>query len=160
MRLAEFLVLPDRGADRIDEVHLAGAEQVVLGPEAHCMKYQAASFCLPKELTWPATRSRRWASGPWRPGLAAKACEAEIALLLVVAAIHEVAEDVGVEDHRRGAGAEIGADLIPGVGRPVLRADSWIICTQCLWKALEPAVFIAALSLPSVTVRSFWPKLE
>src|SRR5687767_11057405 len=27
---AELLVLPDRGADRIDEVHLAGAEQIML----------------------------------------------------------------------------------------------------------------------------------
>ena len=47
--------------------------------------------------------------------------EAQISLLLVVAAVHEIAEDVGVEDRRRSAGAEIRADLIPGIGRPVLR---------------------------------------
>src|SRR5204863_4200232 len=38
--------------------------------------------------------------------------------------------------------------------------DSWIICTHCLWYALEPAEFIAAFSFPSApTVRSFSPKL-
>ena len=47
---------------------------------------------------------------------------AEVAGFLVVAAVHEVAEDVGVEDHGGSAGTEVGADLVPGVGRPVLRA--------------------------------------
>ena len=37
----------------------------------------------------------------------------------VVAAVHEVAENVGVEDHARLAGPKIRADLVPGMGRPV-----------------------------------------
>ena len=121
MRLAELLVLPDRGADRIDEVHLAGAEQVVLDrggplhevPGGVLLVREAGQRQRPDPDVRRRRRSRR-VGGEGRV--------ADIALLLVVAAIHEVAEDVGVEDHGRGAGAEIGADLVPGVGRPVLRA--------------------------------------
>ncbi len=47
---------------------------------------------------------------------------AQVAGFLVVAAVHEVAEDVGVEDHGGSARTEVGADLVPGVGGPVLRA--------------------------------------
>jgi hypothetical protein len=38
--------------------------------------------------------------------------------------------------------------------------ESWIICTQSLWKAFDSGVFIAAFNLPSVTVKSRWPKFE
>ena len=53
-------------------------------------------------------------------GLAAKG-ECRVAGLGIAGAVHEIAQDVGVEHHRRLACAQIGADLIPGMGGPVGR---------------------------------------
>ena len=150
MRLAELLVLPDRGADRVDEVHLAGAEQVVLGRGRPLHEVPGGVLLLGEvghgQRPDPDIRRRRLGGrvgGERRVG--------DVARLLVVAAIHEVAEDVGVEDHaprrRRRDRCRPGTRCrsTSSSGR-----DSWIIWTHCLWKAFDSAVFIAALSLPSV----------
>ena len=118
---AEFLVLPDRGADRIDEVHLAGPEQVVL--DRGCPLHE-----VPGGILLHASGVHR--QRPY-PDVGCRSCRrrvgrerriAQIARFLVVAAVHEVAENIGVENHGGSAGTQVSADLVPGVGRPVLGA--------------------------------------
>src|SRR6266851_1359164 len=69
---------------------------------AHCMNFHAASFFFEK-LDIARDQIQTFGVGAFAAGL-------------------EIAENIGIEDHGRRAGAEISPDLIPRIGRPVLRA--------------------------------------
>ena len=123
------------------------------------MNFQAASFFFEK-LDIASDQIQTFGVGAFAAGIGGERSVAEVAPFLVVAAVLEIAENVGIEDHRRGAGAEVGADLIPGVGRPVLRPGLLDHLHPLLVERLRAGGIHRGLELAvALTVKSFSPKL-
>ena len=112
--IAELVVLPDGGANGIDEVHLARAEQIMFGRRRPLHPIPGGVLLFARGVQGqrpdPHVRGRSFGFG-----IGCESMETEITLLLVVAAIHEIAENVGVVDGGRSASPEIRSDLVPSV---------------------------------------------
>ena len=119
--VAEGTVRPDACACRVDKVHLAGAEQVMLGAGDPLQE-------VPGRVLVGRERRHRHRPDPdvgrrcLRGGVGREGRKGQVAGFGIARAVHEVAKDVRVEHHRRFACGHVGADLIPRVGRPVGRA--------------------------------------